>query len=143
MRFGFVVLCLALALALVGIHQAFGYVDGKRPCSTACKERVKKRELREARAQKKRRLAREWRYWSRQPIPTCTWYGESGPGLPQFHPRRYTIPNSQGSGAYGKYQMMPGTYFAFAKYGDWSMLDQEIAAHRLYWAQGTSPWSAC
>lgn len=88
-----------------------------------------------------RRLA-EWKRWISTPIADCTWYGESGSG-PQFARYRYTTPNSAGSGAYGKYQMMPGTYSAYAKYGDWSPLDQEIAGHKLYQAQGTSPWSAC
>jgi hypothetical protein len=88
------------------------------------------------------RRLKEWKHWSRLYIPNCTWYGESG-ASPQFAQVRYTIPNAQGSGAYGKYQMMPGTYFAFAKYGDWSPLDQEIAGHRLFWDQGTSPWTNC
>jgi hypothetical protein len=97
----------------------------------------------------KRRIARynqrrlhEWKNWSRLYIPNCTWYGESGTG-PQFARYRYTTPNSTGSGAYGKYQMMPGTYHSRAKYHDWSPLDQEIAAHREYWAHGTSPWTNC
>lgn len=85
---------------------------------------------------------RTFRHWSRQYIPSCTWYGESGPG-PQFARWRYSVPNSSGSGAYGKYQMMPGTYSAFARFHDWSRADQERAAHLLYLAQGTSPWEAC
>lgn len=89
----------------------------------------------------KRRLT-EWNHWAHLYIPTCTWYGESGSG-PQFASYRYTLPNSTGSGAYGKYQMMSGTYHTFDKYGDWSPLDQEIAGHRLYWNQGTGPWQAC
>lgn len=89
-----------------------------------------------------KRRQHEWNHWAHLYIPTCTWYGESGPG-PQFASFRYTVPNSSGSGAYGKYQMMPSTYAAHAKYGDWTALDQEIAGHRLYWAAGTSPWQAC
>src|SRR3954463_11920570 len=46
----------------------------------------------------KRRLA-EWNRWTKLYIPQCTWYGESGTSA-QFSPIRYTIPNSQGSGAY-------------------------------------------
>lgn len=95
---------------------------------------------REARYNKRR--LREWKHWSNLFIPTCTWYGESGTG-PQFSPVRYTMPNSQGSGAFGKYQMMPGTYNNRAKYHDWTALDQEIAGHREYWANGTSPWANC
>lgn len=89
----------------------------------------------------KRRL-QEWKRWTRMYIPNCTWYGESGYG-PEYSPARYTMPNSGGSGAYGKFQFMPGTYHTRAKYHDWSPLDQEIAARREYWAHGTSPWSNC
>lgn len=85
---------------------------------------------------------REWNHWTKLYIPQCTWYGESGQG-PQFARYRYSVPNSQGSGAYGKYQMMPGTYHNRAKYHDWSPLDQEIAGHREYFSNGTSPWSNC
>lgn len=95
----------------------------------------------QARVDRKRR-AREWRYWTRLYIPRCTWYGESGPGA-EFAKWRYSVMNTGGSGARGKFQFMPGTYHAFAKYHDWSPLDQEIAARRLFSAQGTSPWSAC
>lgn len=89
-----------------------------------------------------RRRLREWNRWSRLYIPSCTWYGESGTG-PRFARYRYTMPNSQGSGAYGKYQMMSGTYHSRAKYHDWSPLDQEIAGHREFWANGTAPWANC
>jgi hypothetical protein len=101
------------------------------------KQRYKKRVVR----YDKRRL-QEWKHWSRLYIPQCTWYGESGTSS-QFARVRYTMPNSGGSGAYGKYQMMPGTYFSRAKYGDWSPLDQEIAGHREYMANGTGPWANC
>src|SRR4051812_29944863 len=88
------------------------------------------------------RRLQEWNYWAHLYIPTCTWYGESGTG-PQFSPVRYTTPNATGSGAYGKYQMMPGTYHNRAKYHDWSPLDQEIAGHKEYFANGTGPWTNC
>lgn len=88
-----------------------------------------------------RKLA-EWKNWTRLYIPDCTWYGESGIG-PEFAKYRYTLPNATGSGAYGKYQFMIGTYHNVAKYHDWSPLDQEIAAHREYWARGITPWSNC
>lgn len=84
----------------------------------------------------------EWKAWTRIPIPDCTWYGESGHG-PKYAKVRYTMPNSMGSGAFGKYQMMPGTYSANAKYGDRSPLDQEIAARREYWKHGIFPWTNC
>lgn len=88
------------------------------------------------------RRLQEWNHWTRLYIPTCTWYGESGPG-PKYAHYRYVMPNSAGSGAYGKFQMMPSTYRAHAKYYDWSPLDQEIASRRLFWVAGTQPWSAC
>jgi hypothetical protein len=103
--------------------------------------REKRRFQHKVRIYNKRRR-REWHTWTSRYIPTCTWYGESGYG-PQFSPLRYSMPNSLGSGAYGKYQMMPGTYHNQAKYHDWSPLDQEIAGHREYWAHGTSPWTNC
>jgi len=89
----------------------------------------------------KHRLA-EWNTWTRRYIPDCIWYGESGYG-PKYSPIRYTMPNHQGSGAFGKFQFMSGTYHNFAKYHDWSPLDQEIAARKAFWSQGTSPWTNC
>jgi hypothetical protein len=89
-----------------------------------------------------KRRQHEWSYWTHLFIPTCTWYGESGYG-PEYARVRYTMPNATGSGAYGKFQFMPGTYHNRAKYHDWSPLDQEIAARREYWANGTSPWTNC
>lgn len=89
----------------------------------------------------KRRL-REWKHWTRLYIPQCTWYGESGTG-PEYSPARYVMWNSSGSGARGKFQFMPGTYHNRAKYHDWSALDQEIAARREFWANGTAPWTNC
>jgi hypothetical protein len=85
---------------------------------------------------------KEWNLWTSRYIPRCTWYGESGFG-PQYARYRYTLPNSQGSGAYGKFQFKPNTYFSRAKYGDWSPLDQEIAARREYYANNTYPWANC
>lgn len=85
---------------------------------------------------------REWNRWTRLYIPQCTWYGESGFG-PEYSPVRYTMSNTTGSGAYGKFQFMPGTYHNRARYHDWSALDQEIAARREYWANGTAPWTNC
>lgn len=84
----------------------------------------------------------EWHTWTEIPIPDCTWNGESGTG-PEYARSRYTMPNSTGSGAYGKFQFMPDTYFASGKYDDWSPLDQEIAARQEYWKHGISPWANC
>lgn len=119
------------------IHRA-GYPS----CNTwSCAKRVKAKRERRAR----RAYRREWRYWTTRYIPPCTWGNESSHHYfaEEFALWRYSVMNSTGSGARGKYQMMSGTYHAYAKYGDWSKLDQEIAAHRLYWSQGTSPWSGC
>jgi hypothetical protein len=88
------------------------------------------------------RRLKEWRHWTAMYIPDCTWYGESGFGA-EFDPARYTMPNSEGSGALGKYQMMSATYHDDAKYHDWSPLDQEIAGHIEYAKHGTSPWTNC
>lgn len=88
----------------------------------------------------------EWKRWVSMPIANCTWGGESSPPgdfSGQFARYRYYVHNSAGSDAYGKYQMMPQTYAYYAKYGNWSPLDQEIAAHKLYADQGTGPWSSC
>lgn len=109
---------------------------------------IKKTYLKQKRHFKKRvaryhkRRLQEWRHWTKLFIPFCTWYGESGTG-PEYARYRYTLPNAQGSGAHGKFQMMPGTYHSRAKYHDWSALDQEIAARREYWANGTAPWTNC
>lgn len=121
----------------------------ERTCDAKCDKRVTKRKA------AARRVA-EWRRWSRMPIPRCTWLGESGVprrgggrGLQQFSDWRYSIRNGGSFGppiegkAHGKYQLMPSTYRAHAKYGDWSKLDQEIAAHRLHQAEGVAPWEAC
>ena len=71
-------------------------------------------------------------------LPSCTYIGESGGGS-----GAYTVMNSEGSGARGKYQIMPGTYAAYGGDGSWSPADQERVAKRLYQAEGTSPWDAC
>jgi hypothetical protein len=113
--------------------------------STQCIKKAYKKALKRHKLRVKRyneRRLKEWRKWTNLFIPTCTWLGESGVG-PQFASFRYYVWNTSGSGARGKYQMMPGTYASRAKYFDWSPLDQEIAGHREYFANGTSPWEAC
>lgn len=88
------------------------------------------------------RKLKEWKRWTARYIPDCTWFGESGRG-PKYAKYRYTLPNEGGSGAYGKFQFKPGTYFSSGKYDDWSPLDQEIAARREFWKHGTGPWTNC
>ncbi len=86
-------------------------------------------------------------------MPSCTWIGESGTTqkYPQWSPSgRYKVPNSGGSAASGKYQIMDGTWLG---YGGTSRgyhsaaasppLEQEKIARRILWAEGTSPWAAC
>ncbi len=115
-------------------------------CDTSlCKKKAKrivKLKIKLKIAQYHNKREREWTTWTNRYIPSCTWYGESGTG-PEYARVRYVTPNAQGSGAYGKFQFMPGTYFNRAKYYDWSPLDQEIAARREFWANGTAPWEAC
>lgn len=122
-------------------HQTVKYHCATLKCIRHTYVKEKHRFKKRVKRYNQRRL-REWRRWTRLYIPACTWYGESGTG-PQYARYRYTLPNSTGSGAYGKFQMMPGTYHSRAKYHDWSPLDQEIAARREYWAHGTSPWANC
>lgn len=114
---------------------------GTHRCAKAAREVSQlERRLRIARFNLHRE--REWAKWTRLFIPDCTWYGESGKG-PEYARYRYTLPNSTGSGAYGKFQFKPPTYFASGKYDDWSPLDQEIAARREFWQNGTTPWENC
>lgn len=89
----------------------------------------------------KKRL-KQWKHWTRLYIPACTWYGESGRG-PQYSRARYVMPNQGHSGAYGKFQFMPRTYYSSGQYDDWSPLDQEIAARVEFWKHKTSPWANC
>lgn len=121
--------------------QTISYSCETMACIDKAFKKEKKRFKKRVARYNKQRL-QEWKHWTKLYIPQCTWYGESGRSA-QFSRIRYTIPNSQGSGAYGKYQMMPGTYHNRAKYHDWSPLDQEIAGHREYYANGTQPWSNC
>lgn len=124
------------------IHQQhITYSCSNLRCLDATYHKERRHLVKMIRRYNERRL-REWQHWTSLYIPQCTWYGESGYG-PQYAPYRYTMPNTNGSGALGKFQMMPSTYSSDAKYGDWSPLDQEIAARVEYWKHGTSPWSNC
>jgi hypothetical protein len=67
-------------------------------------------------------------------LPACTWAPESGGD--------YGAVNA-GSGARGKYQIMPGTYAAYGGDGSWSPADQERVASRIYAATGGSAWTNC
>lgn len=109
--------------------------------SKHCRYQAARRRHHQVMLHNRRRLA-EWNLWTHRYIPDCIWFGESGYG-PKYAPIRYTMPNSTGSGALGKFQFMSGTYHSVAKYHDWSPLDQEIAARREYWKKGTGPWTNC
>lgn len=113
--------------------------------TTACKhkaKRIAKIKLKLKKLQYHYKKEREWHRWITRYIPDCTWLGESGPG-PPYARFRYTLPNSLGSDAFGKFQMMPGTYHSRAKYHDWSPLDQEIASRKEFRINGTGPWEGC
>jgi hypothetical protein len=114
---------------------------GTMECIESAYKKARRSHIKRIHRYDKQRL-QEWRHWTSLYIPDCTWYGESGTG-PEYAPYRYTMPNSLGSGALGKFQMMPGTYHSRAKYHDWSPLDQEIASRMEYWANGTGPWENC
>jgi hypothetical protein len=122
-------------------QQTVTYKCNTMECIRKTYVKERKRYKKRIAAHDKRRL-REWKRWTKMYIPQCTWYGESGTG-PEYSPARYVMPNSGGSGAYGKFQFMPGTYHNRAKYHDWSALDQEIAARREFWGNGTAPWANC
>lgn len=153
-RLGLVLLLFTLLLGASTASADWRWADPniKKPKAhiLSCKTSVcKKRAKRVAKLKLKLKIAkyhyqkeREWHLWTKRYIPPCTWYGESGPG-PPYARYRYTLPNSRGSEAFGKFQMMPGTYHSRAKYHDWSPLDQEIASRREFWANGTLPWEAC
>lgn len=120
---------------------AVAYLCDNTKCGRQARLKEKRRVKHLVERYNKRRR-HEWKHWTRLYIPTCTWYGESGYG-PKYVRYRYTLPNSSGSGAFGKYQFMSSTYHDVAKYHDWSPLDQEIAGHREYWKNGTGPWTNC
>jgi Transglycosylase-like domain len=67
-------------------------------------------------------------------LPSCTWAPESGGD--------YGAVNA-GSGARGKYQIVPETYAAYGGDGSWSPADQERVAGRIYAATGGSAWANC
>lgn len=122
-------------------RQTVVYHCDSLPCIRHTYLKEKRRYHRRVERYNQRRL-HEWNHWTHLYIPTCTWYGESGTG-PEFARIRYVMPNSMGSGAYGKYQFISATYHDVAKYHDWSPLDQEIAGHREFWKNGTGPWTNC
>jgi Transglycosylase-like domain len=70
----------------------------------------------------------------RATLPDCTWRPESG--------GNYNAYNS-GSGARGKYQVIPSTHAAICPDLGWSPSEQEICAARIYKTQGAGAWVNC
>lgn len=123
-------------------HISVGMVcDKGKNCNKVLRRMVRKAQHKRVVRHNRVRQA-EWDRVISVPVPRCTWYGESGVG-PEFARYRYTLPNSKGSGAYGKYQFMKQTYFNNAKYGDWSPLDQEIAVRGEVAKHSIYPWTNC
>lgn len=88
---------------------------------------------------------REMRGYYRRPMPHCTWWGESGRGLPEWSPRRYRALNPS-SAAGGKFQMLPSTFRAFGGRGMAHVarpVVQERIARRVLRGQGLGAWVLC
>lgn len=112
----------------------------KNRCRTsACHERV---------ALKRDRA--EMRRYKRHPMPRCTWWGESGAGLPEWSLRRYRARNPS-STAGGKYQILDSTWRAFGGPDYPGSHDasrarpvlQERIARRVLRGQGLGAWVLC
>lgn len=134
----------AVLLSLVVVVPVQARPAERSDCNRACVQRVKAKIRHRHQVRVRRAHERVFEYYKHHdPMPTCTYVGESSPPGDYSHPfgaHRYTVSNSQGSGAYGKYQMMPRTYATYARWHDWSPADQELSAHRLYHHEGLWPW---
>lgn len=92
----------------------------------------------------------ELRYYKRHPMPRCTWWGESGAGLPEWSLRRYRARNPV-STAGGKYQILDSTWRAFGGPDYPGSHDasrgrpvlQERIARRVLRGQGLGAWVLC
>jgi len=102
-----------------------GSAEAKPGCKTKrCRDRV------------------EWRYYRANPMPRCTWFGESG--------GNYRARNAR-STAGGKYQMLDTTFHAYGgpEYpgthdaSKASPLVQERVARRVLRSQGLGAWVLC
>ncbi len=113
---------------------ALAAIAGAPDCSPACKQRV----IRKIEA-------REMAGYHRHPMPHCTWWGESGPGLPEWSPRRYRALNPA-TAAGGKFQMLPSTFRAVGGRGAPHLarpVVQERLARRVLRLQGLGAWVLC
>jgi hypothetical protein len=72
-------------------------------------------------------------------LPACTWEHEGGSS--------WTVYNTEGSGASGHYQIMPGTWKEnggqTANAAEASPEEQTRVAERLYAKEGGKPWVNC
>jgi len=116
--------------ALVAAVVSPGVAEAKPGCKTKrCRDRV------------------EWRYYKANPMPRCTWFGESGGS--------YRARNAR-STAGGKYQILDGTWYGNGgsqpprghRFARWpasvaSPLEQERVARRVLRSQGLGAWVLC
>lgn len=98
------------------------------------------------------RIGLRWAHYRAHPMPACTWLYESGEGAgPEWPPSpRYRVPNSTGSSASGKFQILDSTWIAYGgTYRGYRSpaasppLEQEKVARRVYAGQGIGAWAAC
>lgn len=83
-------------------------------------------------------------------MPRCTWWGESGPGLPEWSMRRYRARNSLSTAA-GKFQLLDTSFHAVGGHDYPGTHDaakakprmQERYARRLLRVQGLGAWVGC
>ena len=129
-------------------------------CSTACEQRVKARAFaenhggcRSARCVSRvryKRAAREMARYRRNPMPRCTWHGESGAHLSEWSPVRYRAKNPT-STAGGKFQIIDSTWDANGgrRYpvrhpaAAAPRHEQERVARRVLRSQGLDAWVLC
>lgn len=125
---------LSAALAVSVVVPAVAKAGDRTRCSDACRERVR---LRWARTEMARYRA--------DPMPRCTWWGESGVGKPEWSWSRYRALNTS-SGAGGKFQVLPSTWRAVGGRGLPHLASpraQERVARRVLRVQGLGAWVLC
>lgn len=129
-------------------------------CSRECVERVKARQFAERyggcqsyRCVKRVRAKRDARLmarYKRNPMPRCTWHGESGAHLGEWAAARYRAKNPT-STAGGKFQIIDSTWYANGgrRYNvrhpaaAAPKVEQEKVARRVLRSQGLAAWVLC